>query len=187
MRTPSDPVDRALTDLSSGAWARGNHEQRLEKTLLRHFERSAPFSRRATPRALCVAGLAVLIGGAGFAATGGREAIKKLLIRVSLAGSEDTVFDGEVTPSNNSGDYQMQVDLGDGRQAELHVRVTPNEDGGGEETKQVSVHIAGDTDATEEKTITVQASNEPDPSPTDDPGHEESKRTIPRHGHHSEW
>jgi len=144
MQSSRDPLERALSSLSSGGWAHGNHERQLEEVLMKEFDRSARRSRRGAIRGLWIAGLAVLIGGAGFAATGGREVVRKVLIRVHLIGADGAVFEGELAPLGESGDYQTQVALEDGRQADLQIRVAPDEIGVERRGKQVTVQVQGE-------------------------------------------
>lgn len=140
MNEPKDPIESVLRSLSKGSWTPGDHEQKLEDVLMRNYEPAGRAPRLGRSRAVWIGGLVLLAGGAGFAATGGREAVKKLLVQVQLIGSDGSMFEGELTPIAGSGDYQMQVALDDGRQAELQVRVVEDMQGD-EGMKQVMVQI----------------------------------------------
>lgn len=139
MRETRDPVDGVLRSLAEQNWTPGQHENQLEETLMQEFDRAGRSVRRVSHRALWIGGLVLLVGGAGFAATGGREAVKKLMVRVHWVGSDASVFEGAIDPIPRTGEYQQQIALDDGRLAGLHVRVLDQP--GSEGMKQVTVQI----------------------------------------------
>jgi hypothetical protein len=70
-----------------------------------------------------VALIVVLIGGAGFAATGGVEAAKNILVKVKLMGADGTLIEGEFQPVlDESGEARFQVLRADGKTANVLVQ-----------------------------------------------------------------
>jgi hypothetical protein len=141
MQETRDPVDGVLRTLAQQNWTPGDHEGRLEEALMSEFARAGRSSHLADHRAFWVGGLMLLACGAGVAATGGREVVRRLLIQVHLVDSESSIFEGDISPIPGTGDYQTSIMLADGRHAELHVRVEDHV--GVEGMRQVTVQIPG--------------------------------------------
>jgi hypothetical protein len=118
-----DPVDRALESLRCTAWTQRGHEHQLEERLMQEFDSRTVRSRINRYSVPIVALIVVLIGGAGFAATGGVQAAKNVLIKVKLMGADGALIEGEFQPVlDESGEARFQVLRSDGKTANVVVQ-----------------------------------------------------------------
>lgn len=89
---------------------------------MREFHTQKSRSGLGRYRTLVTALAVLLLGGAGFAAAGGVQAVKKWFITVELIGPDGAIYEGvvlEPVEADENGMATTTVDLGDGRQATL--------------------------------------------------------------------
>jgi hypothetical protein len=118
---------------------------------MREFDSKTVRSRLSTYRVPVIALAVVLIGGAGFAATGGVQAAKAILVKIKLQGADGTVFEGSLQP-DESGLAEVHVEGDDGQTTKLLmqvqsgglINVPPQGEG---EPHQIMVQVETDADS----------------------------------------
>ena len=141
MHNRLDPIDRALESLRSQQWTGDQNKTELEERLMGAFNTPKP-SRFNKYRALLIALAVILVGGAGFAATGGAAALKRIFVSISVGG-EVNQFEMD---ADGEGTFTFEAE--DGSQATVHVQSQTDVDPeiGGEGTMLMStidVHMEG--------------------------------------------
>ena len=159
MHNRLDPVDRALESLRSQRWTGDPNKTELEERLMGAFNTPQP-SRFNKYRALLIALAVVLVGGAGFAATGGAAALKRILVSISVGG-EVNQFEMD---ADGEGTFTFEAE--DGSQATVHVQSQTDVEPelGGEGTMLMStidVHMQGSA-AEGETEIAIDIAGAPD-------------------------
>ncbi len=87
----------------------------------------------------------MLVGGAGFAAAGGTEAVKQLFVTLQIIGpdGETQVVDAILEPTDDGGGTAtMSLDVGDGSEATILLEKLPSEDAASE-TTAITIQLDG--------------------------------------------
>lgn len=125
-----DPTDRALASLRSQHWTGEPHKVELEEKLMKMYRAKNLSFHIGQHRVLTTLLAVLLIGGVGFAAAGGVEAVKTLFVTVRLLGPNGEVYETiDVEPIEyEDGAATAVIDMGDGQQATLELqKVDPEE------------------------------------------------------------
>ena len=145
MNDKHDPVDRALRSLRSAQWTGESHNAKLEEKLMQEFHTNHTSSFVSRHRTLAAALAIVLVGGAGFAAAGGTEAVKQLFVTLQIIGpnGETQVVDAILEPTDDGGgSATMNLNAGDGKEATILLEKVPDEDAE-TETTAITVQLDG--------------------------------------------
>lgn len=153
MHDDLDPVEGALRSLAKVSWAHRVHEAQLEEKLMLGFEKPTIGSRMLRHKLLVGALAVVLAGGAGFAATGGAEAVRQFMIQVKMIGPDGVIVDGTLQPvegdanrfelqTPDGGNATVILDKANPEQLQVHVTKTLDGDGavaGGDGPVQITM------------------------------------------------
>lgn len=117
-----DPAEQALASLRNQRWTGGSSDSNLENRLMQEFKDQDVSLRFRFPKALAATLAILLVGGAGFAAAGGVETVKRWLVTVELIGPDGEVFIGTLEPiSDNDNTAIMDLQMADGKTATLTI------------------------------------------------------------------
>ena len=160
MRKESDSIDQALKSLQNEQWTTSPHRQELESKLMAQFNTPRAVTGGRHYRSLIVTLAALLIGGAGFAAAGGPEMVKKWFVTVRLVGPNGETFDGMLEPiSTDENAAEMTIETDDGTETTISVRklnVEPTREGGDLDAPATMVRLMRQNSGGDETTTDAQ-------------------------------
>lgn len=129
MHENHDPLDRALSSLRSQQWTGQSHRTKLEEELMNQFNSRHSTTSVHKHRTLIASLAVLLIGGVGFAATGGTETVRRIFVTLKLAGPNGEEVQGvviEMLEEGVDGPVTIDLDMGDGQQGTVVLhRIEP--------------------------------------------------------------
>ncbi len=129
MHENHDPLDRALASLRSQQWTGQSHRTKLEEELMNQFNSRHSTTSVHKHRTLIASLAVLLIGGVGFAATGGTETVRRIFVTLKLAGPNGEEVQGcvlEMLEEGVDGPITIDLDMGDGQQGTVVLqRIEP--------------------------------------------------------------